>query len=48
MKFGIDILYETLLRKFDFHENRFSESRTLLKGVNILLPLISIVIDRCR
>jgi hypothetical protein len=52
MKVGMDILYKTVLSKFEFHENRRSDIYALLKDVNKFPSTISVFIDvdkiRCR
>jgi len=37
MKVGVDIIYETVLSKFEFHENLRSDIHTLLKDVSEFL-----------
>jgi hypothetical protein len=34
MKFGMEILHKNVTRKYEIHENRFSDSHTLRKGAN--------------
>lgn len=34
MKFSIGVVYEKLLRKQEFREDKVSDNRTLLKGIN--------------
>jgi len=48
MKVAIDIIYKTVLSKFEFHENRRSGVHTLLKDVSEFRPKISVFIDWCR
>jgi hypothetical protein len=38
VKFGTEILYKTVSSKRDFHENRLSDSHTILKGISEFLP----------
>jgi len=42
----IEVLHKELISKHVFHENWHSDNRTLFKGVNEFLPILSIFLDR--
>jgi hypothetical protein len=46
MKFCIGVPYKQVSDKHEFHENRLSDSRTLLMGVNEFVPSLSIFLNR--
>jgi len=46
MKFGIRVMHKMLSSKHKFCENQLSDNSAVLKGMTVLLPLLSISTDQ--